>query len=166
LKSTEKETTLDLFRSGRTNILVATPVVEVGIDIPNATVMVIEGADRFGLAQLHQLRGRVGRGSEESWCLLFTDDRGGEVAARLRALETHHQGEELAELDLKLRGPGELYGLRQSGLPDFKVADLTDLELIAETRRAAGDFLDHHPKFSKHLAARLEPLLQPNVSPD
>lgn len=166
LNSKEKSAVLDQFRQGKLNILVATPVVEVGIDIPNATIMVVEGAERFGLAQLHQLRGRVGRGSQESWCLLFSEDSGDGAQSRLKALETSHLGAELADLDLKLRGPGQLMGLRQSGLPDLKIASLTDVALISQTRRTAQEYLGSRPKFSPELTHRLDPLLSVNTAPD
>ncbi len=166
MKAKEKTAVLDQFRAGELNILVATPVVEVGIDIPNATIMVIEGAERFGLAQLHQLRGRVGRGAAESWCLLFSEDSSEASLKRLRALEVSHSGASLADLDLKLRGPGELYGLRQSGLPDLKIASLQDAPLISQTRQAAQTYLDSRPKFSPELTSRLDPLLRFEVTPD
>ena len=107
-------------------MLVTTPVVEVGIDIPNATIMVVEAAERFGLAQLHQLRGRVGRGVKQSYCLLFSELK----SERLKAMENHHSGRELAEIDLSLRGPGDVTGVSQHGLPEFKIASYTDLPLI------------------------------------
>lgn len=166
LKPREKERVLQDFRNRKIDILVSTPVVEVGIDIPNASVMVVEGSERFGLAQLHQLRGRVGRGEAESWCLLFSDALDGETEARLKALETHFLGEELAELDLRLRGPGEMYGLRQSGLPDLKIASLSDTALINETRRAAQQYLDGRPKIPPGLVERLDSLLTFKAAPD
>lgn len=128
-----KSEVMDLFRQGDLDILVATPVVEVGIDVPNAALIVIEAADRFGLAQLHQLRGRVGRGNLQSYCLIFTTDNN----PRLKLLETHHSGLELAELDLKLRGPGEVYGTAQHGLPQLKVGSFADLNLLNLSRLAA-----------------------------
>jgi ATP-dependent DNA helicase RecG len=166
LKSSEKETIIQDFRDKKYQILVTTPVVEVGIDIPNASIMVIEGAERFGLAALHQLRGRVGRSSLQSWCLLFTEDAREETRARLRYLETHFQGAELAELDLKTRGPGEIYGLRQSGLPDLRVASLLDTDLTSETRQAAEEYLATKPHLPAPLTSKLEPLLTGEVAPD
>ena len=136
-KAAEKEQILTDFREGRLDILVATPVVEVGIDIPNATIMLIEAADRFGLAQLHQLRGRVGRSHRQSYCFLFTENENPLVIKRLKALETTYQGGKLAEIDLQLRGPGEIYGTRQHGFPDLRVASFTDLDLIQKTRQAS-----------------------------
>jgi len=133
----EKNKVVDDFRSRKLDILVATPVVEVGIDIPNATIMVIEAADRFGLAQLHQLRGRVGRSDIKSYCLLFYQNEGEKSKARLTAMEKGISGFELAELDLKLRGPGEIFGLRQSGIPELKIASWTDIDLIKKAKEAA-----------------------------
>ncbi len=145
MKAKEKNAVLDSFRQGATHILVATPVVEVGIDIPNAMIMLIEAAERFGLSQLHQLRGRVGRGEQQSYCLLFTEDTNEQTLTRLKAMETTHSGPLLAELDLKLRGPGELFGTRQHGIPELKIARWTDTELIAETRQAVKELVSHDP---------------------
>jgi len=111
--------------------------VEVGIDIPNATVMLVEGADRFGLSQFHQFRGRVGRGAEASYCLLLADNPSDEGRERLRLIERVHDGFVLAEEDLKLRGPGEFFGTRQSGLPDFRMARLSDIPLLELARNEA-----------------------------
>ncbi len=144
LKAIEKNEVVNKFRAGEYQILVTTPVVEVGIDISTATIMVIEGADRFGLAQLHQLRGRVGRGQQQSYCLLFAN----EITSRLKAMETHHLGIELAEIDLKLRGPGEIYGLAQAGQAHFKVATYSDLDLITQAKAAAESLLPQLDKLS------------------
>jgi ATP-dependent DNA helicase RecG len=135
MKPNEKNRVLTAFRENKIRILVATPVVEVGIDIPNATIMVIEASERFGLGQLHQLRGRVGRGSLSSYCLLFTESEDEKTHTRLTSLETIFSGPELAEIDLKLRGPGELLGTRQHGLPNLKIAEFTDMALIEQTNR-------------------------------
>ncbi len=137
MKPKEKDEIMGQFARKELDILVSTAVIEVGVNVPNATIMMIEGADRFGLAQLHQFRGRVGRGDQQSYCLLFTDSRSETAQSRLLAMEKHTSGFDLAELDLQLRGPGEIYGTKQSGLPDFKMASLTDSDLIYKTREAA-----------------------------
>ena len=137
LKNKQKDNILEEFRKNKINILVATPVIEVGIDFPNATIMIIENAERFGLAQLHQLRGRVGRSEKISYCLIFSP--GGESLKRLKYLETNFSALKLAELDLKLRGPGDLYGLKQHGFLQLKLASLTDINLINLSRQAALD---------------------------
>lgn len=143
LKAAEKDRVINDFRSGQIHILIATPVVEVGLDIPNAGIMVIEGAERFGLAQLHQLRGRVGRSTFQSYCLLYTSDRA--VSERLKAMETFHTGRELSEIDLRLRGPGDVYGLSQHGFPQFKVATFENLGLIELAKKAATEILPSLP---------------------
>jgi ATP-dependent DNA helicase RecG len=141
IKTKEKEQIMRDFREKKCDILVSTSVIEVGLDIPNATVMMIEGADRFGLAQLHQFRGRVGRGEFQSYCFLFTDSYSRFVRQRLQALVSTQNGFELAEKDLEIRGPGEFYGTRQWGLPDLTMASLMDVKLIKECRREAEKLL-------------------------
>ena len=136
MKVKEKSEVLEMFRGRKTHILVATPVVEVGLDIPNATIMVIEAAERFGLAQLHQLRGRVGRGELPSYCFLFTEEENDAVASRLRILEHEASGPKLAEEDLTNRGAGDILGLRQHGIPNLKIARFTDRDIIEETQKA------------------------------
>ena len=143
LSADDKEIVMRRFQRGELDVLVSTTVIEVGVDVPNATVMVIEHAERFGLAQLHQLRGRVGRGSAKSYCILMT---GGKVSAeaeqRLDAMVRTQDGFELAELDLQLRGPGEFFGTRQAGLPDFRIANLVrDRELLELAKREASAFV-------------------------
>jgi ATP-dependent DNA helicase RecG len=139
LASREKETVMDAFRRHELDILFATSVIEVGVDVPNATVMVIENAEQFGLAQLHQLRGRIGRGKHHSYCILVAAAKTTEARQRLRVLEETTDGFRIAEADLKLRGPGELLGQQQSGTPEFRFGDLnTDLELIEHARYLVG----------------------------
>ncbi|MBN1810816.1 MAG: ATP-dependent DNA helicase RecG [Anaerolineae bacterium] len=148
LKGDEKETTMASFAHGEIDVLIATSVVEVGIDVPNATVMLIEGADRFGLAQLHQFRGRVGRGEHDSYCLLVSESSSEEAQERLRAVEATNDGFELAQTDLEIRGPGEFLGTRQSGFPDLKLASVTDLKLIEAAREAARRFFETDPELT------------------
>jgi ATP-dependent DNA helicase RecG len=145
MSSKQKDDVMRRFRNGEADILVSTAVIEVGIDIPNASVMMIEGADRFGLAQLHQFRGRVGRGAEQSYCLLLCDEPSEEARKRLELMEETTDGFRLAEADMAIRGPGQFFGTKQSGLPGLKVARLTDVKLIELTRGEAGRMLDADP---------------------
>ncbi|MCH6555625.1 MAG: ATP-dependent DNA helicase RecG [Chloroflexi bacterium] len=158
----EKDAVMREFRDGGLHMLVSTAVVEVGIDVRNATVMLVEGADRFGLAQLHQFRGRVRRSSEQAYCLLLSENPSEEAQERLRILETTHDGFKLAEEDLRIRGPGEYFGTRQSGLPDLKVARLTDVAFIEQARAEAVRLLEADPEMEqpqhRALAARMEEL--------
>ncbi len=150
LKRDTREHVMARFRSGLIDCLVATTVIEVGVDVPNATVMVIEDADRFGLAQLHQLRGRVGRGEKPSVCVLIADPTTDDGRKRLDAMAGSDSGFVLAERDLEIRGPGELFGTRQSGLPPFRVADLTrDLELLGMARKDAAAWIDRSPRLAE-----------------
>ncbi len=165
MKAVEKDRVLSDFKNRQYDILVATPVVEVGIDIPNATVIVIEGAERFGLSQLHQLRGRVGRGDKQSYCLLFTESKTESAITRLKAMETMKSGAQLAEYDLTLRGPGEIYGLKQSGVRLLKIAKFTDTELIERAKKAANNLFPLLTTNST-LKEKLHPLLSQKVSPD
>ena len=151
----EKEEVMGRFQSGELDILVSTPVVEVGIDVPNASVMLVDGAERFGLAQLHQFRGRVGRGEHQSYCLLLTDSPGQEARERLKLVERIQDGFELAEEDLRLRGPGDYMGTRQSGLPDLKVARLTDQDILSLARQEATRILDSDPNLAREEHALL-----------
>jgi ATP-dependent DNA helicase RecG len=137
LRPSEKERVMRAFRDGQIDVLVATAVVEVGVDVPNATVMLIEDADRFGLSQLHQFRGRIGRGVEQSYCFLLSQDAGQVASERLSVMERTSDGFVLAEEDLRLRGPGDFLGTRQSGLPGLRVANLADTRLVAESRAQA-----------------------------
>jgi ATP-dependent DNA helicase RecG len=137
MKAEEKEKIMTAFRDRELDILVSTSVVEVGIDVPNAAVMLVEGANRFGLAQLHQFRGRVGRGEHKSYCLLLADNASPEAEQRLQAVEATTNGFELAEQDLRMRGPGEFFGTRQSGLPDLKLVKLSDTKLLELARQEA-----------------------------
>lgn len=146
LSGKQKAEVLQAFRDGKTKLLVATTVVEVGVDIPNATVMVIEAAERFGLAQLHQLRGRVGRGTKPGVCVLFTESASAVAAERLTAFAQTSDGFALSELDLKLRGPGEWFGTAQSGFPELRMADLNDEALLSETATAAHALVKDDPK--------------------
>lgn len=149
LKGREKEAVMSAFARGELDILVATTVIEVGVDVPNATLMVIENAERFGLSQLHQLRGRVGRGSSQSYCVLVSSARGQETRQRLKALCATNDGFQIAEEDLKLRGPGDFFGARQHGLPPLRVADLAgDTRVLYEARDAAQALLERDPELS------------------
>ncbi len=146
LPSAEKEGAMDDFKNGRTELLVATTVIEVGVDVPNATVMVIEQAERFGLAQLHQLRGRVGRGGEQSYCILVTGKLNDAGRERIRTMVDSNDGFAIADMDLKLRGPGEFFGTKQSGLPSLRIADiLRDGEILEVARREAQSFIEQPP---------------------
>ncbi|KKR71193.1 MAG: ATP-dependent DNA helicase RecG, partial [Candidatus Roizmanbacteria bacterium GW2011_GWB1_40_7] len=166
IKSKEKEEILAKMNRGALDMLVATPVVEVGIDIPNATIMVIEAAERFGLAQLHQLRGRVGRNDKQSYCLLFTESTRDTTQKRLRYLESINNGAELAEIDMKLRGPGELFGTRQSGYSEFKLASLTDTALITKVRISVSDILRKDVVLAPGLHDRIQNYIIQSVNPD
>jgi ATP-dependent DNA helicase RecG len=160
LRPAEKDATMNAFHDREIDILVATSVVEVGIDVPNATVMLIEGADRFGLAQLHQFRGRVGRGEHQSYCLLLAEKSGSTSDERLRVIESTQDGFRLAEEDLKLRGPGEFFGTRQSGLPDLKIAKLSDVHILEQARQVAQELFERDPELKapehKLLAAHVD----------
>jgi ATP-dependent DNA helicase RecG len=137
---------MDGFKRGGIDILVSTTVIEVGVDVPNATVMVIEHAERFGLAQIHQLRGRVGRGAAQSHCVLVTEKLGETGRERIRTLVESSDGFHIAEMDLKLRGPGEFLGTKQSGLPVFRIGNLIrDQEILEWARREAQSFVEHPP---------------------
>jgi len=159
LKPQEKEAVMRSFRDKAIHILVSTSVVEVGIDVPNATVMLVEGANRFGLSQLHQFRGRVGRGDHKSYCLLLADNTTPEAQQRLQAMERTNNGFELAEEDLKLRGPGEFFGTRQSGLPDMKFVKLSDTRLLDLARKEAQKILEEDPNLEQSQYKQLQETL-------
>ncbi|MFH1509972.1 MAG: ATP-dependent DNA helicase RecG [Candidatus Nealsonbacteria bacterium] len=158
MKKDEKEKVMKKFKEGKTDILVSTSVVEVGIDIPNATIMIIEGADRFGLAQLHQFRGRVGRGEKQSFCFLLTDYASQTINQRLRALIKFDNGFDLAEKDLDIRGPGDFSGIRQWGIPDIAMSALNNLSLVEQTRKEAGEILKEDPNL------KIYPLLKDRLN--
>ncbi|MEK7517058.1 MAG: ATP-dependent DNA helicase RecG [Patescibacteria group bacterium] len=166
LKTREKDKVLQDFRDKKTDILIATPVVEVGIDITNATIVLIEGADRFGLSQLHQLRGRVGRGDKQSYCLLFTESKNEQTIKRLKAMQATNIGAELAELDLRLRGPGEIYGTSQHGVQSLKVASFSDFVLIEKTKKEAEKIFPELKKYPL-LEEKLKNIItNKHISPD
>src|SRR3989344_4692350 len=167
LKGKEKDEIMNKFKVGEIDILVSTSVVEVGVDVPNATIMVIESSERFGLSQLHQLRGRVGRGNKQSYCLLFSEIEESSVINRLKNLERIDDGMKLSELDLKIRGSGQIFGTEQSGRFELKIADFSDLALVEKTRNIAYGILKNDSKLDKYplLQAKLQSLA-PNVMPD
>ena len=165
LSSAEKQAVLRDFASGQSQVLVSTTVVEVGVDVPEASVMVIDHAERFGLAQLHQLRGRVGRGAAASHCVLINGSSNAQARQRLDVLVRSTDGFEIAEMDLRLRGPGQVLGTRQSGLPDLALASLADDAAVLEDARAGAQAilkedpgLTHHPLLASSLALQQQRL--------
>ena len=165
MKAKEKQEIMDGFASGTIDVLVSTTVIEVGINVPNATIMLIENAERFGLAQLHQLRGRVGRGSEKSYCILVSDTKTKVARERMKTMTESEDGFVISEKDLKLRGPGEFFGIRQHGLPELKIADLyKDMAILKEAQSAAAELLkkdrflegEEHQLLKEHIAGYLE----------
>ena len=155
MTAADKDKVMRQFRDGALDILVTTAVVEVGIDVPNANVMLIEGAERFGLSQLHQFRGRVGRGEHKSYCILMSETPSGIAKERLTALEQHQDGFRLAEIDLEMRGPGDFFGTRQSGLPNLRMAQLSDRELLDLARREAARLMQGDPELTRPEHAEL-----------
>ncbi|KKS20985.1 MAG: ATP-dependent DNA helicase RecG [candidate division WWE3 bacterium GW2011_GWC1_41_7] len=165
MKSKEKQEVVEKFKSGDIKILVSTPVIEVGIDVPEATVMVIESAERYGLASLHQLRGRVGRGDKPGYCLVFMSNNSQKAFQRLKHLENTDNGLELAEIDLRIRGEGDIYGTMQHGFKKFKVANLGNIELLETAKEAAQKYypqLDNYPKLKEKLDSRSGRLVEKN----
>ena len=163
MKPREKDAVMMAFAGHETDILVSTTVIEVGVDVPNAAVMVVENAERFGLSQLHQLRGRVGRGGHQSYCILISDNKNEETLERLKVMTKTSDGFKIAEEDLRLRGPGDFFGERQHGLPGLRVADIgCDTRLLQEARLSALELLAHDPTLEKHpaTARRVEELFQ------
>jgi len=151
MKPADKDFEMQRFVRNETQIMVATTVIEVGVNVPNASVMIIESAERFGLSQLHQLRGRVGRGAEQSYCILMTDYKlGKDTKTRIETMVRTNNGFEIADIDLKLRGPGDLMGTQQSGVLDLLIADLSkDAKILQESRYAAQQLLDEDPTLEK-----------------
>jgi ATP-dependent DNA helicase RecG len=171
MSSADKDAAITAFREQATQIIVSTTVVEVGVDVPNATVMLIEHAERFGLSQLHQLRGRVGRGADQSFCLLMTSSKSEIAMQRLRVMEQSQDGFFISEMDMRFRGPGQVLGTRQSGLPDFALASLVEDQDVLELARTAAtkllesetpsgeDGLSMWPLMEKELARRYQKLM-------
>ena len=149
MKPAEKEETMNRFTAGEVNILVATSVVEVGVNVPNATVILIEGAERFGLAQLHQLRGRVIRSTHQSYCFVLPETYGPATKERLKALSTAKDGFELAEYDLAIRGAGELYGAHQWGISDIAMEALKNIKMVEAARKEAQELVAHDPELTR-----------------
>ena len=170
MKAEDKDFEMQRFAKNQSQILLSTTVIEVGIDIPNATVMIIENAERFGLSQLHQLRGRVGRGGNQSYCILMSKyELTSEGRKRLNAMVSTNDGFEIANIDLQLRGPGDIQGTQQSGMLDFKIADLAkDEKLVSYTRNLAIQILDEDPNLQKpehrRLRAKVDELIQSEVN--
>ena len=148
MKAKEKEAVMAAFSSGEIQVLISTTVIEVGINVPDATVMMIENAERFGLSQLHQLRGRVGRGSDKSYCIMVSDSEGVVTRERLKVMCMTNDGFRIADEDLRLRGPGDFFGSRQHGLPELKVAGMSDMVILDQTQDAARTILEKDPELS------------------
>lgn len=161
MSAADKQAVMDAFKEGFLDLLVSTTVVEVGVDVPNATIMVVENADRFGLSQLHQLRGRVGRGGDEAFCILITDNTSPENVKRMKAISGTNDGFKVAEEDLRLRGPGDFFGTNQHGLPAFKIADLTrDTELLERAQKLSAQVIEEDPALAKNKNRDLSKLVE------
>jgi ATP-dependent DNA helicase RecG len=158
MRPKEKEEVVEKFRKGELKVLVSTPVIEVGIDVPEATVMIVESAERYGLASLHQLRGRVGRGDREGYCFVFMSSRSRDAYTRLKYLENVDNGLELAEIDMKIRGQGDIFGTMQSGIKRLRVAHLNDLEMLESAKLEAQKYykiIDDYPLLNEKLNDRI-----------
>ena len=165
MKTNEKEDIIRQFKDNKIKILVSTTVVEVGLDIPNATIMLVEHAERFGLTQLHQLRGRVGRGSEKSYCILVKRNITDVSQTRLAIMEQTNDGFKIADADLQLRGPGEFFGLRQSGFVQYKIANLvTDGDIIREARQFAFDLVKADPNLQSQSNKEIRKIFKNNYA--
>ncbi|MBU0486262.1 MAG: DEAD/DEAH box helicase, partial [Proteobacteria bacterium] len=156
-KSVKRQQIIKNFQKNKTNILITTPIIEVGIDIPNSTILIIQSADRFGLAQLHQLRGRIGRGQQQSYCYLFTDSDNQKALNRLNFITKHQNGLKIAQYDLKTRGPGEVFSTLQHGFPSLKLANLSNTKLIALSQKILKTIIKNYPNFN------LKTLTQPST---
>ena len=169
MKARDKEACMAAFAAGETDVLVATTVIEVGVDVPNAALMIVENAERFGLSQLHPLRGRIGRGSFQSYCVLVSDSDTDEAKARLKDVRDTTDGFQIAEADLRQRGPGDFFGNRQHGLPDLKIADmLGDMETLQLCRQCAEQILKRDFRLdlpeNKALAKKISDMFRDSVS--
>lgn len=150
MKQAEKDSVMEKFKNNEIKLLISTTVIEVGVDVPNAVLMVIENAEQFGLSQLHQLRGRVGRGTEQSHCILITDSKNEYTRSRIDTMVRTANGFEIANEDLRLRGPGDFFGARQHGLPELKIADMSsDIDILQETRLLTAKILEDDPRLVK-----------------
>ncbi|MEK6729704.1 MAG: helicase-related protein, partial [Planctomycetota bacterium] len=157
MKSAEKDQVMMDFKEKRYDVLVSTVIIEVGIDVPNATVMVVEHAERFGLSQLHQLRGRIGRGSEQSYCLLFGNPKTPESLERLKIMTKTCDGFKIAEMDFRLRGPGEFFGTRQHGLPELKISNLArDFTILKQARDDAFHIVSEDPRLASEAHQKIK----------